>query len=397
MFLSATHLPQALPRRAYADGAWYKREVDGIFLPTWILVTTLGDIPKHGDYATRTVLGREIIVHNHDGAPQAFLNVCPHRLAMLTTAPRGNMPTLKCQYHGWEFAPDGATRRIPDAPAFRPLERGQFGLVRLATELCGQLVFVRLSSDGPSLDDCLGAEGPLMREAFARHNTQICSWTRIVDANWKVVLENNLESYHVECVHQRSLGSMPDEKACQHELRDDASVFVAPGGIPGVVGWLHRSIAGGFGRQATRTYRHCLILPCLTWIALDDTCVAQTFEPLSVDRTLLTFRGFSVGTVQAAPLRKWILRTISANHMRFWERVWDEDVRLYPALQRGLASPLVPGTGLLSRREERIHHFQDWISRKLGQATSPDGRDTPGGGWLCGEASNCEKGSSNER
>jgi hypothetical protein len=52
--------------------------------------------------------------------------------------------------------------------------------------------------------------------------------------------------------------------------------------------------------------------------------------------------------------------------------VWEEDLRLYPDLQAGVMNPQHPGMGLLSRREERIHHFQEWVLRGL------EGRAMPG-------------------
>jgi hypothetical protein len=52
--------------------------------------------------------------------------------------------------------------------------------------------------------------------------------------------------------------------------------------------------------------------------------------------------------------------------------VWQEDLRLYPDLQAGVTNPVLPGPGLLSRREERIHHFQRWIADRVGSAEAPE-------------------------
>ncbi len=365
MFLSDTHLPQILPREAYVDPGWFTAERDGFLAEAWHLVGTTTDIPTVGSFITRTLLGRPLLVSHTEAGPRVFLNVCAHRFALLTAATRGQMCPLKCQYHGWEFDADGATRRIPDAPGFRPLERGQLGLVRLETATCGQLIFVRLSRIGPTLEEFLGAEEPAMAEAFSPASRAAGSFETEVNANWKVVIENNLESYHVSEIHARTLGPMPAEEDCGHELGTSQSAFVGPGGIPGLLGRLQDSLLRGVSLEPTGRYRHCLILPNLTWGGPDGIKVVQTFEPLSASQTRVTLRFFFATPAVRAPLRTALLHVLFRGQMGFWKRVWQEDLRLYPSLQAGVESPELPGHGLLSRREERVHHFQHWIQNRM--------------------------------
>src|ERR1700722_11125229 len=123
MFLADSHLPQILPREAYFSRQWLDREIESVFLPAWHLVGLTSELKREGDYFTCSLFGRPLIVCLLDGEFRAFLNVCAHRFALLTSKPCGNNPTLRCQYHGWEYDSQGRTRKIPDAPNFRPLER----------------------------------------------------------------------------------------------------------------------------------------------------------------------------------------------------------------------------------------------------------------------------------
>jgi choline monooxygenase len=371
MFISDTHLPQILPPAAYVDEAWFRAERDGLLARTWHLVATTADLPADGDFVAFRLLGRPLLVSRTEAGPRVFLNVCAHRLALLTSAPRGRMCRLKCQYHGWEFDADGNTRRIPDAPGFRPLERGQLGLVRLETATCGRLIFARFARTGPTLTEFLGAEWPRMEAVFSPDSRPACSLETVVDANWKVVIENNLESYHVGEIHARTLGPMPEEKDCRHELAADQSVFEGPGDVPGLLGRLQQALLAGMGIPVTRRYRHCLLLPNLTWGGVDGISVVQTFEPLSASQTRLTLRGFFPAPGRRTPLRTLLLRNLLEGQMAVWKRVWQEDLRLYPALQAGIASPELPGAGLLSRREERVHHFQRWVQERTGASVPP--------------------------
>ena len=364
MFLSDTHLPQLLPTTAYTGQEWFDREKRGFLLSAWHLACTTDEIRRPGDFITTTLLEHPLIVHNAAGEPRCFINACAHRFSQLTHDQRGNQCRLKCQYHGWEYDHDGTTRRIPDAPAFKPLEKGQLGLVPIETATCGKLIFVRLQPNGNSLAQFLGPLHGLIAEACAAEHRQLCSWSRMVEANWKLVVENTLESYHVSEIHRRTLGVMPEESICHHELRDHSSTFVTPGGIPGLVGFIHRHILSTLGKTPSRKYEHHLVLPTFSLGVMDDLVVACTCEPIAVQQTKLTLRGFAVQSKKPAPIRHALLNYIARNHLGFWSRVWAEDVGLYPAVQAGVNAPRLPGTGLLSRREERVHHFQAWLAAR---------------------------------
>jgi len=371
MFLSDTHLQQLLSPASYASPASFDEEHARLLLPAWHLVTTLAEIPRVGDFITCRLLDHDIIVHHTDEGPRAFLNVCPHRFANLSSRPAGRQCRLTCQYHGWEFAADGSTRRIPDAPSFRPLEKGALGLHRLSCETFGQLVFVRLGPGKP-LAARFGPRHHDVSEAVATGHRLVVSWSREVAANWKVIIENNLESYHVGVVHRATLGSSPDEEHCHHELSPFHSRFTAPGGVPGFIGDLQRRLLRRVGAEPSRTYHHCLFMPNLTVLWMDDISAVQTFEPMTARTTRVTFRGFALCGPRRAPVVERALRWLAARHLRFWGRVWEEDLRLFPDLQAGLENPLLPSPGLISRREERIHHFQRWVVEQLAEAA-----DTP--------------------
>lgn len=376
MFLSDTHLPQTLPARSYTDDGWFEHERQDVLLPEWHLATTLGEIPRVGDFVTCRLLGRDVIVHRTEDGPRAFLNVCPHRMALLTSRPCGNQCRLTCQYHGWEFAADGSTRRIPDAPSFRPLEKGAFGLHRFPCETLGQLVFVRLRDGGEPLRARFGERLDDVLRAVAERHELVASWHRDVDANWKAIIENNLESYHVGVVHRSTLGAMPEEGSCRHEFSAVHSRFRSPGGVAGPVGRLQRVLLERAGLGTSGTYDHCLFMPNLTVLWMDDIAAVQTFEPSGPGRTRVTFRGFALRGPRPVPLLGGLMRWSAKRHLLFWKRVWEEDLRLFPDLQAGLANPLLPSAGLLSRREERIHHFQSWIQTRVTDGSpAVDGRE----------------------
>src|ERR687885_658084 len=166
MFVHKHRLEHLLRPAHYSDPAHYRTELERLFLPGWHLVATRPDLPRPGDFQTFELFGRPVQLRNMDGEYHAFLNVCAHRHCLLTDRPRGNSPALRCQYHGWEYTREGRTARIPDAGCFRPFDRQNARLVKFRTAACGDLIFVSLSADGPSLAGHLGDYYSKVAESF---------------------------------------------------------------------------------------------------------------------------------------------------------------------------------------------------------------------------------------
>jgi phenylpropionate dioxygenase-like ring-hydroxylating dioxygenase large terminal subunit len=154
---------------------------------------------------TTEVLGEPVLVRNCDGEIRAFQNVCAHRHSLLTSQPRGTSPRIRCQYHGWEYDSDGRSLRVPDARSFVPIRRGAECLWRFRVATLGQLVFVSLAKDGPSLREALGEPtSALIEQVVSSDYRQVAAWTIEHAANWKIPVENALESYHIPEVHPKT-------------------------------------------------------------------------------------------------------------------------------------------------------------------------------------------------
>ena len=69
-----------LPRRFYADPAFYQRELERFFFGRWICAGRTEQIPNRGDYFVRAIADESVII-TRDGAGEvrALFNVCRHR------------------------------------------------------------------------------------------------------------------------------------------------------------------------------------------------------------------------------------------------------------------------------------------------------------------------------
>ena len=365
MFINETHLPQLLPCEAYFDRGQHHREMASMFMPGWHCVGTLVELPGEGSYFTTECLGRPIIVWFRDGEPHAFFNVCAHRFSVLTDQASGNMPQLKCKYHGWEYDKHGDTKRIPDAQSFRPLARGQLGLTKLRCQTVGQLIFISLVDDGPPLDEYLQDGYALCQQLFGDNTRLVLAARRDNHANWKVSLENSLEGYHLSEVHADTFGAFPNAGDCEHELHDASHSALRveqneSTRLTRLAEWL--TTVAGIEGDATYHQYHCY--PNLVFAKFGLFSWMEAVYPTSPNDSYDTWRFFSGGIDPSSVRGRIIHGAMKMWGHRWFQRVIDEDERIFPSIQRGLESPSRPGDGLVSIREERVFHFQKYVLDK---------------------------------
>ncbi len=199
-----------IPASAYYDKNYFQQELDKIFKPAWILVAVTIEVPKPGDYLARDVLGLPIIIWNNDGDYKAYVNICPHRHAMLLNNDvSGSSEVLTCPYHGWEFNGNGNVCKIPDAECFKGLKKeGSHALQPVKLEQLEHLLFVRIDANEPqTLEEFMGADIYAGIKQLSKRSSRIVSH-RYVDlpCNWKLMYENGTEDYHTPLIHKATFG-----------------------------------------------------------------------------------------------------------------------------------------------------------------------------------------------
>lgn len=367
MFVSSTHLPQVLSHDAYRCAEIFQRERERLFLPAWHCVGCLDDLPRDGDYATCRLLDHELLLWRQGEQVRAFLNVCAHRYSALVGQARGHCgQRIRCQYHGWEYDFEGDTKKIPDAKNFKPLEHGALGLHRFPTEVLGHLIFVRLSAGGPSLREHLGDVYPRIAAWFSTDWRHVASIDQTSEANWKVVTENAVESYHVDMVHPKTFGTTPEDRLCAHELHDRWTMFLEdlrerttlPARLGRLACWLTKV-------PTDDHYKHLLVYPNFMAADMGLFTFVQSVLPVSPTQTRSLWRVFC-NSGRRGSLRARIMWPGLALWARdFFPRIIAEDGAIQAAVQRGLSAAAQPNGGLISAREERIFHFQRFVQRAL--------------------------------
>lgn len=238
----------SLTREFYTDPDIYERDVERIFLRSWLYAGHQSEIPHPGDWFLFDFAGESVIIaRGADGAINAMLNVCRHRGSRVCVEQSGCAKRLICPYHGWTYDLDG---RLVGAPRMNEdFDKAGIGLKRVQVELLDGLIFVNFA-DQPApfqpvrdgLAECLAPYDLANTKVAHRQNYPIA-------ANWKLAVENYCECYHCAPAHpEYSRG----HSLAHHGLRS-GPLFEAVLARAGACGLSDRSVnrmysdAPGFG------------------------------------------------------------------------------------------------------------------------------------------------------
>lgn len=366
MFILRGAQKPSLPPEAFYSAEFFEKEKKGIFESHWHLVGLAKDVARPGDYIARDVLDIPIVVRNMDGVLHVFKNVCAHRHSLIARPGIGHTDALKCQYHGWEYSAKGRLTMIPDAGAFRGFRAADVCLQKFRVEEFCSLVFVNVGPGGGTVRESLGSLAEEIEQHFLGYEP---FWTQTSehDVNWKIALENAVESYHVPMVHPTTFKDHLEEKFHEHRLEDNFSSYLAD--VP--ASWRFRTakLISRFMVRDSRfwDYSHVHAFPnsCFSFGGL--TSEWMTVEPLGpkrIRRTAVAFMPSDTRTWPGARIANGLYKRILKD---FSERLLVEDASSWPGVQRGSESS--NHAGVLSAREERVYHFQKYVAAKT--ATSP--------------------------
>ncbi len=189
-----------------------QRERASLWSHTWSCAGRVEDIPSVGSWF-KYDLGVEsfIVVRTKKEEIKAFYNVCRHRGNQLIKADFGKSQRFLCSFHGWQWHADGRIAEITDRSAFRPGALcSDTNLSAVRCETWGGFVFINPDMNAAPLREFL-AEIPGLMDMYQMENMHVVKDVIIeLDANWKVVLEAFLESYHLQVTHPQAKPLLDD-------------------------------------------------------------------------------------------------------------------------------------------------------------------------------------------
>src|SRR5712692_8713757 len=117
-------------RLAYTSPDILELERERVFDHSWIYVGHESEVRNPGDFQTRDVAGRPVILcRGSDSQIRVLINSCMHRGAQVCRQASGNANTFQCFYHAWTYNNRGELAGVPDPAGYGPaFDRAEMGL-----------------------------------------------------------------------------------------------------------------------------------------------------------------------------------------------------------------------------------------------------------------------------
>ena len=325
-----------LNRRVLVDPDILATERRRIFDRCWIYLGHDSEIPEPGDFRTRHVAGRPVLfVRDREGRARAFLNTCRHRGTMVCREREGNRTRFTCVYHGWTYDAGGALTHVPGEESYGAgFDRAEFALGEVpALDAYRGFRFAHFGADPEPLADYLADAREyldLVVDQSPSARLEIVAGTQEYDirANWKLLVENSFDDYHLHATHATYLEYMKDSGVSVrlpsglmmpapgvgkslgngHAVVDNVNFRGRPvaawiplygedakAEIAAIRAELEARLGGERARRVADTNRNLVVFPNL--VINDGSAVTiRTFWPVAVDRMRVT--AWALGPVE---------------------------------------------------------------------------------------------------
>lgn len=343
------------PARVYTDVDFYQAARERIFARSWQLVGHSDDVRVPGQVHPFTMLEGcldepLLLVRDRADMLHCLSNVCTHR-GMIVCEQAGVESSLRCRYHGRQFALDGSFKSMPEFAATQNFPTAADNLPDVQLQQWGPFLFASLAPAVP-FDEWIGPVGERMAWLPLDGLRFDASRSRdyLVAANWTLYCENFLEGFHLPFVHA-GLSETLDYWEYRTELFSHSSLQVGIGRGGDTVFDLPES-SPEHGERVAGYY--FWLFPNLMLNFYPWGLSINVVKPLGVDRTRVSFLAYVLDESK-----------LDQGAGAELDRVEREDEAVVELVQSGVRSRLYDRGRYSATREQGTHHFHRLLAEFL--------------------------------
>ena len=365
--LGETADARGLPAHAFTSQDFFEREQHQLFARTWTCVGFAQDVPNVGDVQPVTFADLPLfLVRDANHQVRVFHNVCPHRGMRVVPESAQGLRTIQCPYHCWTYDLDGRlVRRMyfggpEDEQGKVSAAEDTPSLTEVRSAKWLDAVFVNLDGEAPPFDE-YASDFLAVAESYGdMSNAGPCGRLDYeIEANWKLVTENFVDSYHVHWVHPGLQQSTP-MTSYTHEHRRNVCIGRAPLYVEGP-GYGKSSLAAwcGVDRAVENQLTYIVLFPSLMVAFTPSNYTLFHLNPQSPGRTLERINLYVPDATDPA------LEDDRQSFVRSYEELNEEDISLVEDLQKSRHSPAFDGGRFSPHWDTLSHHLARLVARAM--------------------------------
>lgn len=335
----------SLPPGCYTNEEFLLIEEKNVLKRDWHCLGRVDEVPEVGDFFTIDILSEPLLVVRKSESQIAVLsNVCRHR-AMPVAEGAGNTKRFRCPYHAWTYALDGKLRSAPLVPKDQ-LEK-DCGLPEFQSRCWQGFIFFCISEDAvwPGDDGCsqppnstlsdtqeLSATLTPLEDHLANYHMEsmhsAAHFQEVWSCNWKSLVENFMDGYHLSVVHPETLHHLTPTSLCK-KVCGSASYTAYTANYASTAPSRERHHPSLSAEQVRQSQLFC-VFPALIASVSADTLVYLALHPLSTDQVSVKW-GLATYESDLSPLE------LQAR-IEKWKDINAEDHQILQRLHTGLKS-----------------------------------------------------------
>ena len=348
-----------LSSAAYTDNKFWLKEAKTVFADNWVFVGYKHELKTIGDVIPINVSEQPVLlVKNTKEEILAFHNVCSHRCLKLVDRSKNLKKIISCPYHAWAYDLDGnliASPHFGGTNNHKPknFNSKKHGLKPIRIKVWHDWIFININNNAPKFEKYAST---LINQLEGINLEKILPVATLdfgkINTNWKFLIENFIEPYHVQFVHK---------KTTSQPLKDHYTIV--DGNCYGSgVDMKEENATGGSLAVSSR------------YLSLFPNFIIGTYYP----GQLGVYLNSPIDTCHTN--QKRIIYTTENNNLskaeikkqkELWWKVHKEDHEICERLQEGRASSVAISGGLLSPHwENSVRAFHEIMIKSIKKSSN---------------------------
>jgi len=352
---------QCLPGRFYTDPDYFRHEVDTFLSKEWHCLGRADEIPNPGDYFVTQLFDEPLLlVRGDDGEVRVMSNLCRHR-GMPLVEGTGSTRRFVCSYHAWTYGRGG---ELMNAPRMRDkgVTAENCSLPIFRSEVWNGFIYANLDNDALPLSPRLAQLDHLLANYRSSEMRFVRSFEEDWHTNWKCLVENFMEAYHLSVVHPETLHPYTPTGLSRKSMSDDSFT----------------SYCANYPETATSRGQGA---PGLTDEERRRSTLFNLFPTQIASQAATLLVSFSIMPLAVDKIRvRWTMSTYGdeltqdelEDRIALWLEVNREDREKLERMQKALSSRYAPSGQLAPRDYEgTIWDFYRYLGRQTQPAQQP--------------------------